>query len=107
MNVTSNLGVDLRKFMIAVVAVGATVLAVPAAHAVPGCSAGYEEYNQTTQRGSGKSSCSEGIQRVVVSCYNAMVGGVYTVYGDWVGPDQRSWAACDTYGWAIGATWDR
>ncbi|MCP2199042.1 hypothetical protein LX90_002725 [Lentzea flava] len=90
--------------MIAVVAVGAPLLHVPAAHAVPGCSAAYEEYNQSTQRGSGASTCSDGVQRLMLTCHDMMGGVVYTVYGNWAGPGATSRASCDTYGRAIGAS---
>jgi hypothetical protein len=93
--------------MIAVVALAATVLPVPVAQAVPGCSAAHEEYSQDTQRGSGKSTCSDGIQRVKVTCHDMMGGVVYTVYGPLRGPGGVSTAACDTYGRALGATWVR
>ncbi|MFS8098809.1 hypothetical protein LFM09_16900 [Lentzea alba] len=93
----------MRKFMIAVVAVGATVLPAPAAHAVPGCSAAHEEYNQVKQLGWGKSTCSEGIQRVRVTCHDMMGGVVYTIYGPWAGPNEASVAYCDPFGRALSA----
>ncbi|MEV6239552.1 hypothetical protein [Lentzea sp. NPDC051838] len=94
----------MRKLMIAVVAAGATLLPVPAAHAGPGCSAAYEAYDSSTQRGLGSSTCPSYVQRVKVTCYDMMVGAVYTVYGPLVGPGQVSTQPCDTFGQAIGAT---
>ncbi|WP_112261566.1 hypothetical protein [Lentzea terrae] len=91
--------------MIAVVAAGATLLPAPVAHAGPGCSAAHQDYDPGTQRGLGSSTCPNEVQRVKVTCYDAMVGAVYTVYGPLVGPGQVSTRPCDTFGWALSATW--
>jgi hypothetical protein len=95
----------LRKVMIAVVALAASVLVTPAADAASGCSATYEPFSSVYEAGWGVSECPSSIQRVMLTCWQPFYPQyAYTMYGPWSGPDQTSVAVCRHGHQAIGAS---